>query len=180
VKAALERIRLVACDVDGVLTQGVVPYDALGARMGFFSARDGMAVTLCLHAGIAFAIVSGARSAALRTRAAELGVQHVHEGVRDKGACVAALQEQLGIPAAASLYIGDDVNDLGAFARVGMAVAVADAALEVRAAAHWVTRAAGGQGAVREVVDALLHARGAWTRVVGELFGLPGTPAVKE
>ena len=178
--AGLERIRLVASDVDGVLTNGVVPYDAGGARMGFFSARDGMAVTLCVQAGIEFAIVSGARSQALRARAGELGVRHVREGIRDKGACVATLLQDLGIAPAASLYIGDDVNDLAAFARVGVRVAVADAALEVRAAADWVTRAAGGQGAVREVVDAVLRAQGIWDRVVGELFGPLGAPAGKE
>jgi 3-deoxy-D-manno-octulosonate 8-phosphate phosphatase (KDO 8-P phosphatase) len=171
VRPELERIRLIASDVDGVLTSGIVPFDAEGGRMGFFSARDGMAVTLCLQAGIEFAIVSGARSQALVARARELGVRHLYEGVRDKGACLTALQAELGIARDATLFIGDDVNDLSAFAAAGIGVAVADAALEVRAGAGWVTRAGGGAGAVREVVDAVLRARGVWDRVVEELFG---------
>jgi 3-deoxy-D-manno-octulosonate 8-phosphate phosphatase (KDO 8-P phosphatase) len=174
--AALTGVRLVVTDVDGVLTTGVVPFDAAGGRMGFFSARDGMGVTLALHAGLHVAIVTGARSAALRTRAAELGVRHVHEGAADKGAAVRALQHALGCPRAATLYVGDDVNDLPAFAAAGVRVAVADAALEVRAAADWVTVAAGGHGALREIVDAVLRAQGAWERVVGELFGPSAVP----
>jgi YrbI family 3-deoxy-D-manno-octulosonate 8-phosphate phosphatase len=171
VTAALAGVRLLVTDVDGVLTTGVVPYDASGGRMGFFSARDGMGVTLALRAGLEFGIVSGARSTALRTRAAELGVRHVRDGAADKGAAVAALQRELGCRRDATLYVGDDLNDLPAFAVAGVRVAVADAAVEVRAAADWVTRAAGGRGALREIVDAVLRAQGAWERVVTELFG---------
>jgi len=171
--AGLAAIRLVVTDVDGVLTSGLVALDAAGGRMGFFSVRDGMGVTLGLHAGLEFAVVSGARSPALRARAAELGLRHVHEGVADKGACVVALQRELGCDRTATLYVGDDVNDLSAFRAAGVAVAVADAAPEVRAAADWVTRSPGGAGALREVVDAVLRAHGTWERTVGALFGPP-------
>ena len=166
---ALRSVRLVITDVDGVLTTGVVPSDASGARLGFVSARDGLGVVLALHAGLEIAIVTGARSAALRARAEELGVRHVRDGVRDKAECVAALQRELGCARAATLYVGDDLNDLGALRAAGVAVAPADAVPEVRAAAHWVTHAAGGAGVLREIVDTVLRAQGTWERVATDL-----------
>ena len=139
--------------------------------MGFFSARDGLGVTLARHAGLEIAVLSGATSGALRGRAAELGIRFVREGERDKAAGVAALLRSTGCERAACLYLGDDLNDLPAFRAAGVAVAVADAVPELRARADWVTRAAGGQGALREVIDAVLQAQGVRQRAVDELFG---------
>lgn len=171
--AGLEAVRLLISDVDGVLTSGVIPLDAAGGRMGFFSARDGMGVTLAQQAGLQVALLSGARSAAVQARARDLGIRWVREGESDKGAGVRSLCEAAGAALHECLYLGDDLNDLPAFRAAGIAVAVADAVPELRARAHWVTRAAGGGGAFREVVDAVLHAQGTWERAVAELFG-PG------
>jgi len=169
--AGLRAVRLVITDVDGVLTSGLIPMDAAGRRMGFFSARDGMGATLAHQAGLHVAILSGARSEALRARAEDLGIRWVREGETDKAAGVRALCAAVGCEPQASLYLGDDLNDIPAFRAAGIAVAVADAVPELRALAHWVTQAGGGAGAFREVVDALLHAQGTWERVVGELYG---------
>jgi 3-deoxy-D-manno-octulosonate 8-phosphate phosphatase (KDO 8-P phosphatase) len=166
----------VATDVDGVLTPGTVALDAEGRRMGFFSARDGMGVTVALHAGLEVALVSGARSAALRSRARELGIRHVLDGVRDKGAALRGLLSTLGIAPDAALFVGDDLNDLRAFGAVGVRVAVADAAPELRARADWVTERCGGEGALREVVEGVLRSQERWESLVRELFDMPATP----
>jgi len=173
---ALRRCRLVATDVDGVLTRGTVALDAEGRRMGFFSARDGMGVTVALHAGLEVALVSGARSTALRARARELGIRHVLDGVRDKRMAVGGLLGMLGIAPEEALFVGDDLNDLQAFAAVGIRVAVADAAPELRARADWVTERRGGEGALREVVEGVLRVQERWESVVHELFDMPAAP----
>ncbi len=174
---ALQRVRLVVTDVDGVLTSGVIPIDAEGRRMGFFSARDGMGVALARAAGLDIAVLSGAVSGALRGRAAELGIRHVYEGARDKALGIDMILRDTGHSRAETLYVGDDLNDLPAFRSVGVAVAVADAVPELRARAHWVTRAAGGAGALREIIDAVLRSQGTWERTVEALFGASGAGA---
>jgi 3-deoxy-D-manno-octulosonate 8-phosphate phosphatase (KDO 8-P phosphatase) len=173
VNGALEGVQLLVSDVDGVLTAGTIVLDADGRRMAVFSARDGMGVTIAHHAGLEVALVSGASSAALAARAAELGIRHVVTSVADKGAALRALLARTGIPPASALYLGDDLNDLPAFRAVGVRVAVADAAPDVRARADWVTAARGGEGAFREVVERVLRAQGRWSAVVESLFGAP-------
>jgi 3-deoxy-D-manno-octulosonate 8-phosphate phosphatase (KDO 8-P phosphatase) len=168
---ALRAVRLVITDVDGVLTSGLIPMDGAGRRMGFFSARDGMGATLAHQAGLHVAILSGARSEALRARAQDLGIRWVREGESDKASGVRALCVAAGCDPQECLYLGDDLNDIPAFRTAGVAVAVADAVPELRALAHWVTHATGGAGAFREVVDTVLRAQGTWERTVTELFG---------
>jgi 3-deoxy-D-manno-octulosonate 8-phosphate phosphatase (KDO 8-P phosphatase) len=169
----LRSIRLLVSDADGVLTDGTVALDADGRRLGLFSVRDGMGVTLARHAGLEVAVVSGAVFPALRARAAELGIRHLYDGVARKDETVRALLQRLGLRREEALMIGDDLNDLPAFREVGVAVAVADAAAEVRRAAACVTLQPGGHGAVREVVEWVLRAQGRWERVLHELFGVP-------
>jgi 3-deoxy-D-manno-octulosonate 8-phosphate phosphatase (KDO 8-P phosphatase) len=130
-----------------------------------------MAVTVALAAGLEVALVSGAVSQAVRARAADLGIRHVRDGVPDKSAAVRALCRELGVAQEATLFIGDDLNDLAAFAAAGVRVAVADAAPELVACADWVTEHRGGEGAFREVVEAVLRAQGRWDAVVRERFG---------
>lgn len=169
--ASLAGIRLLVSDVDGVLTRGTIALDSEGRRLVFFAARDGMGVTLALAAGLEVAIVSGADSPALRARAADLGIRHLSTGVGDKGAALVELSRRTRVGAAELLYLGDDLNDLPAFRAAGVRVAVADAVPELRARADWVTRARGGEGAFREVVDAVLRAQGRHAATVAALFG---------
>ncbi len=158
--AAPEQIRLLAMDVDGVLTDGVLYQSSGGDEMKAFHVRDGMGIALALRAGLEVAFVTARSSEVMRRRAAELKVPHLLQGVRDKRAAVRDLAERLGLPPEAVAFIGDDLNDLPAFSWCGLPVAVADAPERVRAAAAWVTGAPGGRGAVREVVERILSAQG--------------------
>jgi 3-deoxy-D-manno-octulosonate 8-phosphate phosphatase (KDO 8-P phosphatase) len=174
VNADLRPVRLLCCDVDGVLTRGNIPLDAEGRRGAEFSVRDGMGATLGLAGGLDIALVSGATSTAVRARAVELRIRHVLDGVADKGVAVRELLARLGTPRQAALFMGDDLNDLAGFAAVGVRVAVADAVPELRARADWVTERRGGEGALREVVEGVLRAQGRWEQLVSELFETPG------
>lgn len=153
-------IRLAAFDVDGVLTDGRIILGPGGDEYKAFHVRDGQGLVSLREAGIELAIITGRRSPVVERRMAELGIVHVHQGVGDKRACLAGLLADLGLEAAASCYVGDDLPDLEAVKLAGLGVAVADACAELKAAAAWVTGAPGGRGAVREVCDLIRGAAG--------------------
>jgi 3-deoxy-D-manno-octulosonate 8-phosphate phosphatase (KDO 8-P phosphatase) len=156
------RIRLLVLDVDGVLTDGGLFYGASGEETKRFHVHDGLALVVARKAGLQIAVLSSRASAAVTRRMTELGVSEVHQGVGDKAGALAALCERLAVPAAAVAMMGDDLPDLAAMRRVGLALAPANAVAEVKRAAHWVARRRGGDGAVREAVEMLLKARRAW------------------
>jgi 3-deoxy-D-manno-octulosonate 8-phosphate phosphatase (KDO 8-P phosphatase) len=153
-------------DVDGVLTDGRMLLSERGDEVKAFHARDGVALALAQRAGLRTAMVSGETSAVVKARAARLGVDRVLLGARRKGEALDALLAEWELPAEAAAFVGDDLLDLPALQRVGLAIAVADAAPEVKAVAHVVTRAGGGRGAIRECVELVLRARGAWRAAV--------------
>lgn len=157
-----KEIRLLLLDVDGVLTDGRLYFGPGGEALKVFHVRDGHGIKMAQQGGIEVAFLSGRRSDAAFQRARELGITRFYEGLRDKVAVLEELQAALNLPSQAVAAVGDELVDLPLMAQVGLAVAVADAALEVKAAAHWVTRLPGGQGAVREVCDLLLKAQGRW------------------
>jgi 3-deoxy-D-manno-octulosonate 8-phosphate phosphatase (KDO 8-P phosphatase) len=161
-RARAARIRLLVLDVDGVLTDGRLHYGAAGEEVKIFDVRDGLAMVAGQKAGLAFAVISGRASRAVSRRMAELGVREVHQGVADKAAVLAAVRARLGVAPAQVAAMGDDLTDLPLMAGAGLALAPKDAVGEVRRAAHWVARRPGGRGAVREAVEMLLKARGAW------------------
>lgn len=161
-------VRLLVLDVDGVLTDGRLYFGPQGEALKTFHVRDGHGLKMLMAAGLEVAILSGRRSDAAYHRARELGIRRFHEGLRDKVAVLRGICSELNLPLAAVAAVGDDLVDLAHLRQVGLAVAVADAVPEVLAAAHWVTRLPGGQGAVREVCDLLLKAQGLWERVAGE------------
>lgn len=161
--AVLERargIRLLVLDVDGVLTDGRLFISAAGEELKVFHVRDGSGLVAIQRAGITVAIISGRDSPAVTRRATELGIRHVHQGVADKGALLDRLLVELGIAAEETACVGDDTPDAPMLRRAGLAIGVADAHPALLAAAHWVTKSNGGQGAVREVCDLLLSAHG--------------------
>mgnify|MGYP000861084422 FL=1 len=155
-----KRTRLLAMDVDGVLTDGTLYLTASGDEMKAFHVRDGMGIALALCGGLEIAFVTGRSSDLVRRRATELGVRHVLEGIHDKRAALMELAERLGLAPAEIAFVGDDLNDLPALSCCGLPVAVADAPQQVRAAAAWITEAPGGRGAIREVAERSLEAQG--------------------
>lgn len=166
VLARARRVRLLVMDVDGVLTDGRMILSERGDELKAFHARDGVAVALAKRAGLRTAIVTGESSPIAKARGAKLGVDSVVLGARRKGDTVEALMTEFGLAADAVAYLGDDLLDIPAMQRVGLALAVADAAAPVTAVAHVVTRAAGGQGAVRECVELILRSQGSWKRTL--------------
>jgi 3-deoxy-D-manno-octulosonate 8-phosphate phosphatase (KDO 8-P phosphatase) len=159
-------IRLLILDVDGVLTDGRLYFDAKGETLKVFHVRDGHGIKMAQRAGIEVAFLSGRRSDAAYHRAKELGINRFFEGLRDKVAPLKEIKAALNIRPQEVAVVGDDLVDLPIMSRAGLAVAVADAVPEVRAAAHWVTYNPGGRGAVREVCDLLIKAQGKWPEAV--------------
>ncbi len=161
--AIIERaagIQLLALDVDGVLTDGGVYVGAEGEIFKRFHIRDGKGLNQLKDQGVRVAFITARQSAIVETRAAELGITRVYQGVQDKAATFQslAIAEELALQACA--WVGDDIQDLGPAQLAGLAVAVADAHPAYSAQCHWQTAHTGGNGAVREVCDLLLAARG--------------------
>ena len=154
------RIRLLALDVGGTLTDGTLFIGAQGETMKGFSVRDGFGLTLLKEAGITRAIVTGRSSAIVERRAAELGIGIVLQGVRDKAQALTGLARDAGLTLAEVAYMGDDWPDLPALAVAGLAGAPSDAAVPVLDAAHWVSTRPAGHGAVRELAELILAAQG--------------------
>lgn len=152
------RVRLVLCDVDGVLTDGGLYYFDGGLAVRF-DVKDGLGLARARQLGLLSGIISGRQVEVVAQRARELKLDEIHLGVADKAACVQDILRRRGLGAAQLAFIGDDLIDLPAMALAGFPVAVADALPEVRAAAVFVTTRPGGHGAVRETIDLLLAAR---------------------
>lgn len=161
-ESRLARVRLLLLDVDGVLTDGSITYTSDGGEAKTFHVRDGVGLRLWREAGNMAAIITGRSSAAVERRAAELGIAVVRQGVGEKGAVAEEVLRVCGVGWEETAAIGDDVPDIPLAARALVGFAVADACAELRDAAAIVTASPGGRGAVREVVERLLRARGGW------------------
>jgi 3-deoxy-D-manno-octulosonate 8-phosphate phosphatase, YrbI family len=169
--AVLAKIRLLLLDCDGVLTDGGVTWTEDGIEQKTFNIRDGLGIKLWQRAGGQVGIVTGRSSRVVAWRARELGIDFVRQGVGDKLAVVADLLAACGLDWQAVAYVGDDLPDLPVVSRVGLGVAVADACPELCAAAGLVTRLRGGRGAVRELIEQLLKARGCWDDLIASYRG---------
>lgn len=159
-KPLLSEVRLVITDVDGVLTDGGIYYDASGECQKRFHVRDGLGIRLLEENGVRVAVLSGRDSPTLRKRVADLGVTLFQFGIKDKATACHALMEQAGVSARQTACIGDDSIDLPAFAVCGLSYAVADAPIYVKRQASKVLTLPGGSGAFRELADAILMAQG--------------------
>jgi 3-deoxy-D-manno-octulosonate 8-phosphate phosphatase (KDO 8-P phosphatase) len=155
-------IRLILSDVDGVLTDGSIIWNNQGIEYKVFHVRDGLGIKLWQKAGFTFGILTARNSQIVKLRAAELGIEIVRQGFSEKLPIAREILKQLGLGPEEACYIGDDLQDLAVMHEVGLPVAVADAAGEVRQAAKWTTTAPGGRGAVRELIERLLKAKGRW------------------
>jgi len=154
------QVRIMIFDVDGVLTDGKMHWNADGEVMKSFYVHDGLGIQLLQKMGIATAIISARNTPIVVKRAADLGITHIYQGNHDKRITFQQLLDDTGIAAHECGFIGDDIIDLPLFSRVGFAVGVANGHNEVRRRAHYVTQAAGGAGAVREICDFILQAQG--------------------
>jgi 3-deoxy-D-manno-octulosonate 8-phosphate phosphatase (KDO 8-P phosphatase) len=171
----LAAIRLLAMDVDGVLTDGAIIWSARPQGRAVletksFSVKDGLGLSLARTAGLPVVWITGRTSRVVEHRASELGVTEIHQGVRRKASMLEEIRNRHALPAAALLFVGDDLNDVPAFHAAGVRVAVADAAPELRALADWVTQAVGGRGAIREVVETVLRTQGRWEEVLKRYY----------
>jgi 3-deoxy-D-manno-octulosonate 8-phosphate phosphatase (KDO 8-P phosphatase) len=164
--ARARRVRLMVMDVDGVLTDGRLYIGAQGEVMKAFDVRDGHGIKLLRDAGIEVALLTARRSEIVVARARELGLTRVLQGQSNKLTGFLQLLADTGIDAADSGHIGDDWADLPVLRRVGFAASVADACAEAREAAHWVSTADGGRGAVRELAEFILRAQGHFDRLL--------------
>ena len=153
-------IRLLTCDVDGVLTDGRIYIDDDGRESKAFNALDGVGLKMLMRAGLTVAWITGSSAPAVMHRARSLGVARIVQGAEDKLTPWEALRSELGLPAAACAHVGDDLPDVPVFVRCGLAVAVPHAPPSVRARAHFVTEHDGGKGAVRELCELILAAQG--------------------
>jgi len=154
------RVRLLALDVDGTLTSGQLFIGPTGEAMKAFSVRDGFGLRLLREAGVHLAIVTARNSAIVRTRAAELRIETLHQGAADKAQVLRELSREHGLDLVECAFAGDDWPDLAAMTIAGFAAAATDAAAEVRACAHWVSTLPAGQGAMRELAEFILRAKG--------------------
>jgi 3-deoxy-D-manno-octulosonate 8-phosphate phosphatase (KDO 8-P phosphatase) len=160
--ARAAKVRLMIFDVDGVLTDGSLHYGVDGEVIKTFNVLDGHGIKLLQTVGIMTAIISARKSDIVARRAADLGILHLRQGVHDKRTAFEHLLAETGVDASACGFIGDDVIDLPVLSRAGFAASVPDGHPEVRARVHYVTQAAGGRGAVRELCDFLLRAQGSY------------------
>ena len=163
--SALEKarpVRWLVLDVDGVLTDGRIILDGGDGEWKAFDVRDGQRLVLAGHEGIRTVLLTGRSSRVVERRAAELGVYRIFQGAKDKGATLDLFFREENASPEETAYLGDDIVDLPALRRAGLAAAVGDAVPEVQAVADWIAAAPGGHGAVRELVEFILAAQGRW------------------
>jgi len=154
------KIKLVAFDVDGVLTSGSLFYGDDGQEYKAFNSRDGHGFKMLHNNGIQTAIITGRTSRVVEHRAANLGIDIIYQGQHDKSAALDHMLEETGLSIDTVAYVGDDVVDLPVLCRAGLAIAVQDAHPLVISHSHWTTASPGGQGAGRDVCEMLLDAQG--------------------
>ena len=164
-------VSLILMDVDGVLTDGGITFTGEELETRTFDAKDGVGLAVARRLGLRTGLISGRSSAAVMRRARELKMDEIHLRTRDKLQAYERILRKTRLSDAAVCYIGDDLVDLPVLARAGMAVAVADAHPEVLRRVPFVTRASGGRGAVREVIDAIIRAQGHHKTVLGWFEG---------
>ncbi len=162
----LKHIKLLILDVDGVLTDGGIIYNDNGVETKIFNVKDGLGIKLLMQAGINLCIATGRRSNALYNRCKNLGIEHIFDGADDKAAILDLILDRTGVSAEQVAFIGDDLPDLALMKKVGLSIAVADAHKTVLKNADMVTSAKGGNGAVREVCEAILKAQGFWENIL--------------
>ncbi|MBW7956779.1 MAG: HAD hydrolase family protein [Deltaproteobacteria bacterium] len=166
----IKAVKLAIFDVDGVLTDGRIIFDAHGTETKFFDVKDGHGIKLLMRSGIDAAIITARESKVVQLRADDLGISLVYQGMKDKKAALESISARTGLPPSAMAYVGDDIIDLPVIRRVGFSAAVSDAVQEVKEAVDYVTGKPGGKGAVRELAELILKVQGKWDEVMRQFL----------
>ena len=166
----LKKIKLLILDVDGVMTDGRIIFDSNGVESKFFNVKDGHGIKMLQRAGIDVALITGRSCRAVEHRAVGLGIARVYQGIHRKLEAYDQVRRETGMEDREIGYMGDDLIDIPVMRRVGLAIAVPDASHHVLPYAHYVTRAAGGNGACREVCELLLQVQGQWEALTARYF----------
>lgn len=170
--AKLKKIKLVLTDIDGVLTGGTIYHfvDTAGELVEFkgIHAQDSIALAWLAESGVATGVISGRVSKGTDARLRILKVKHIYQHRLDKANVFAEILKTEGLTADQALYVGDDIPDIAVLSRAGLAAAPANSRPEAKAAAHWVTKASGGDGAFREITEELLKAQGLWNAILAK------------
>ena len=164
--ASLQKIKLLALDVDGVLTDGSIYISPAGEGFKGVNAKDGIGISCALRSGLQIAVITGRQSPIVERRCEELGITLLQQGVKDKRLALQQMAQKLGLVREEIAYMGDDLNDIPAFKASGLNLVPADAAIEVMAVADIITKASGGRGAVREAITMILAAQDNWNVIV--------------
>jgi 3-deoxy-D-manno-octulosonate 8-phosphate phosphatase (KDO 8-P phosphatase) len=155
-----QNIKLLALDVDGVLTTGDISYTQEHQEIKTYNAKDGHGLWMLTHVGIVTAIITGRQSPINEKRAAELGVPHLFQGIKNKNEILSQLLKQYDLSLDEVAYMGDDLPDISILEQVGLATCPQDAVYQVQLLAHWIVPVAGGKGAVRALCDCILYSQG--------------------
>ena len=164
--ASLQKIKLLALDVDGVLTDGTIYISPAGEVFKGFNAKDGMGISCALRNNLQIAVITGRQSPIVERRCDELGIKLFMQGVKDKRLALQKMAQELGLTREEIAYMGDDLNDIPAFKASGLNFVPADGSIEVLAVADIITKAKGGRGAVREAITMILAAQDNWEQIV--------------
>lgn len=162
----LSDTQLLLLDVDGVLTDGTITYTDSGEQIKRFNAKDGLGLRLLMDAGIKVGIITGRSSQALVHRCRDLKIDLIFQGTIDKSKALDAVRTETGIDTDRIAFVGDDLIDLPVMTRVGIPICVFDALPDVKKHAIYVTDACGGKGAVREICEKILKAKGLWETIL--------------
>lgn len=165
-KRRAANIKLLLLDCDGVLTDGIITYTGDADEQKNFHVRDGHGIVMWHRAGLRSGVISGRTSSLVTRRAAELGISYVRQGTWQKERDWQEVLDEAKVADEETVYVGDDVTDIPLMRRAGLSFAVADATLDTKQAAHITTTLPGGRGAVREVIELILRARGQWQELV--------------
>jgi 3-deoxy-D-manno-octulosonate 8-phosphate phosphatase (KDO 8-P phosphatase) len=170
IRRKAQRIKLLLLDVDGVLSDGRIVVDNEGEEMKYFDARDGHGIRLLARAGIEVGLLTGRSSRVVSHRARDLGIRMVYQKVFNKVDAYQKIKRRKRLTDLEVAYVGDDIVDLPVLRRVGLSIAVRDAWEGLKNKVDYVTEQKGGRGAVREVVEMLLHAQGKWGEVTKSYY----------
>jgi 3-deoxy-D-manno-octulosonate 8-phosphate phosphatase (KDO 8-P phosphatase) len=159
----MKNIKVVAMDVDGVLTDGRIVYDGMGRELKFFDVQDGCGIACLRKAGLKAAVISARSCRAVKARTGDLKIDAVYLDAYPKLQAYEDMLKKFKVTDADVCFVGDDLPDIPVFKRAGLAVAVANASDDAKKAAHMVTRKKGGRGAVREIIEKILKVQGKWS-----------------